>query len=156
MAPTTALERLGEVKRPERDAKAYRRIRLKNGIEALLISDATLCGVDDENASEGEVSEGSVMSEDGERSDAGEEESAGGGMKLAACSVAFDVGYFADSVECEGLSHFLEHMVFMGSEAFPGENYFGEWLNEHWGSDNAMTDSENTVFYFECNPTNLR
>ena len=153
---------------PERDEKAYRRCRLGNGIEALLISDASLCGL--EGGAEGagadgdDVSDecdGSAMSEDGYASE-GEEGGeggggeGGGGMKLAACSVAFNVGYFADSTECEGLSHFLEHMVFMGSAAFPGENYFGEWLQENWGSDNAMTDSENTVFYFECNPTRLR
>ena len=169
----TGVTRLAEVCKPERDEKAYRRCRLANGAEVLLISDVTLTGAregddgdmddGDDGASGSDEGSGSDGEEDGSVMDYDEDDEAsggggasGGGMKLAACSIAFNVGYFADSVECDGLSHFLEHMVFMGSEKYPGENYFGEWLNEHWGSDNASTDSENTIFYFECNPKNLR
>jgi len=167
-----SVTRLARVVTPERDEKQYRRCRLSNGLEVLLISDATLCGADDDGAGAGASEDDGSASEDAsgmdhdEDTDGEEEEedddsddgggSSGGGMKLAACSIAFDVGYFADTDECDGLSHFLEHMVFMGSEKYPGENFFGEWLNEHWGSDNASTDSENTIFYFECNPKNLR
>jgi len=171
----TQVSRLADVVTPERDEKRYRRCRLANGIEALLVADATLCALEggeedaramEEDASNdggsdadravGEFGEDASGEDDEDGDGDGEDEDASGGMKLAACSIAFDVGYFADSDECDGLSHFLEHMVFMGSEKFPGENYFGEWLNEHWGSDNASTDSENTIFYFECNPKNLR
>jgi nardilysin len=171
----TSVTRLAEVCKPERDEKAYRRCRLANGAEVLLISDVTLTGAreGDDGDMDDDVDDGASRSDEGSGSDGEEEGSvmdyddedeeasggggaSGGGMKLAACSIAFNVGYFADSVECDGLSHFLEHMVFMGSEKYPGENYFGEWLNEHWGSDNASTDSENTIFYFECNPKNLR
>jgi secreted Zn-dependent insulinase-like peptidase len=31
-----------------------------------------------------------------------------------AAAITVQVGSFADPVECEGLAHFLEHMVFMG------------------------------------------
>ena len=78
-------------------------------------------------------------------------------MKLAACAVDFNVGFFADRASgFEGISHFLEHMVFMGSEKFPGENHFSEWLSQHWGSENACTDSEQTTYYFECHPKHLK
>lgn len=96
--------------------------------------------------------------EDGEdEDDDASEESPGAGMKLAACAVDFNVGFFADrATGFEGISHFLEHMVFMGSEKFPGENHFSEWLSKHWGSENACTDSEQTTYYFECHPKHLR
>ena len=93
--------------------------------------------------------------EDGDEED--KDDGPGAGMKLAACSVDFDVGFFSDRASgFEGISHFLEHMVFMGSEKFPGENYFSDWLAQHWGSENAMTDSEQTTFYFECHPKHLK
>ena len=77
-------------------------------------------------------------------------------MKLAACAVDFNVGFFADQASgFEGISHFLEHMVFMGSEKYPGENHFSDWLSQHWGSENACTDSEQTTYYFECHPKHL-
>ena len=47
-------------------------------------------------------------------------------------------------------------MVFMGSEKYPGENHFSDWLSKHWGSENACTDSEQTTFYFECHPKHLK
>ncbi|CAG10333.1 unnamed protein product, partial [Tetraodon nigroviridis] len=48
-----------------------------------------------------------------------------------------------------GLAHFLEHMVFMGSEKYPSENGFDAFLKKHGGSDNASTDCERTVFQFD-------
>ena len=137
----TQVSRLADVVTPERDEKRYRRCRLANGIEALLVADATLCALEggeedaramEEDASNdggsdadravGEFGEDASGEDDEDGDGDGEDEDASGGMKLAACSIAFDVGYFADSDECDGLSHFLEHMVFMGSEKFPGEN----------------------------------
>ena len=96
--------------------------------------------------------------EDEEAEDGAADDSpAGAGMKLAACAVDFNVGFFADrATGFEGISHFLEHMVFMGSEKFPGENHFSDWLSQHWGSENACTDSEQTTFYFECHPKHLK
>lgn len=48
-----------------------------------------------------------------------------------------------------GLAHFLEHMVFMGSDKFPGENEFESFIAKNGGYDNAHTDCETTVFWFE-------
>lgn len=44
--------------------------------------------------------------------------------KLAAASLTVGVGSFSDPHDVQGLAHFLEHMVFMGSKAFPSENDF--------------------------------
>lgn len=40
----------------------------------------------------------------------------------------------------QGLSHYLEHMLFMGSEQFPDENDYDAYLQSHGGSANAFTE----------------
>ena len=47
-------------------------------------------------------------------------------------------------------------MVFMGSEAFPDENAYDSYLQQHGGSSNAYTDAEQTVFHCDCRPDALR
>ena len=49
-------------------------------------------------------------------------------------------GSFSDPLELQGLSHYLEHMLFMGSEAFPDENEYDAFLSAHGGSSNAYTE----------------
>lgn len=38
------------------------------------------------------------------------------------------------------MSHYLEHMLFMGSEQFPDENEYDAYLQRHGGSANAFTE----------------
>jgi Insulinase (Peptidase family M16) len=40
----------------------------------------------------------------------------------------------------QGISHYLEHMLFMGSKRYPDENDYDEYLNKHSGSSNAFTE----------------
>lgn len=40
-------------------------------------------------------------------------------FKQAACGLCVGVGSFSDPPEIPGMAHFLEHMVFMGSERYP-------------------------------------
>ena len=63
-------------------------------------------------------------------------------------SVTLHVGSFSNPKEFNGLAHFLEHMLFMGSTKYPDENYYTEKLNELGGSSNAYTDTTETVYYF--------
>ena len=65
----------------------------------------------------------------------------------AAAAVAVEVGSWQDTVASPGLAHFLEHMVFMGSEAYPTENAFEEYIAASGGMSNAYTASERTVYY---------
>ncbi|KAM6921752.1 nardilysin b isoform 2-T2 [Xenentodon cancila] len=69
--------------------------------------------------------------------------------KQAAAALCVGVGSFSDPEELPGLAHFLEHMVFMGSEKYPAENGFDAFLKKHGGSDNASTDCERTIFQFD-------
>ncbi|BHF83073.1 Nrd1 complex RNA-binding subunit [Sparganum proliferum] len=78
-----------------------------------------------------------------------EDECASKKLRRSAAALCINVGSFADPREAQGLAHFLEHMVFMGSEKYPGENDFDEYVSQRGGSSNAFTDGEHTVFYFE-------
>ena len=53
------------------------------------------------------------------------------------------------------MAHFLEHMIFMGSEKYPDENSFHEFVQKHGGSHNAQTDCEQTIFYFDIQRKNF-
>ncbi|KAJ2632205.1 metalloprotease, partial [Coemansia sp. RSA 1694] len=44
--------------------------------------------------------------------------------ETAAAALSVDVGSNMDPVELQGLAHFLEHMLFMGTEKYPDENEF--------------------------------
>lgn len=68
--------------------------------------------------------------------------------KLAAVYLHVDVGGYDDPKDAKGLSHFLEHMVFLGSEKFPKENEVDEFINANGGYTNAMTGFKETIFFF--------
>ena len=38
------------------------------------------------------------------------------------------------------MSHYLEHMLFMGSKKFPDENDYDSYLQHHGGAANAYTE----------------
>ncbi|KAH8739921.1 insulinase like peptidase [Cryptosporidium ryanae] len=48
--------------------------------------------------------------------------------------------------EVDGLAHFLEHALFLGTEKYPGANDFGKYVRTRGGSTNATTDSTMTQF----------
>ncbi|XP_069544698.1 nardilysin-like isoform X2 [Brachyistius frenatus] len=159
------------------DPKKYRYIELTNGLRALLISDfsggsedcedqredrdaeeqETQGGEEEEEGDSGEGSEEDQEDSEEEEQDSDfdelEEENTGGkkrsSEKQAAAALCISVGSFSDPDELPGLAHFLEHMVFMGSEKYPAENGFDAFLKKHGGSDNASTDCERTIFQFD-------
>lgn len=75
--------------------------------------------------------------------------------KMAAAALCVGVGSFHEPKHLQGLAHFLEHMVFMGSEKYPRENYFDAFLNKYGGSDNAYTECEKTVYKMEVHQKHL-
>ena len=50
------------------------------------------------------------------------------------------VGSLSDPANMQGLSHYLEHMLFMGSEQFPDENDYDSFLSKNGGGSNAYTE----------------
>lgn len=63
-------------------------------------------------------------------------------------TVSLNIGSYANPKEYDGLAHFLEHMLFMGSNKYPNENHYYTRLNELGGYSNAYTDVTETVYYF--------
>ncbi|KAI5101070.1 nardilysin isoform X1, partial [Silurus meridionalis] len=157
------LEDLEIVKSPS-DPKKYRYVELSNGLRALLISDlgqqSCVCKSEHEDDDESdEEEEDGGSEEDGEEDADGEISGGNGGVrkkvkkatseKQSAAALCISVGSFSDPQDLPGLAHFLEHMVFMGSEKYPAENGFDAFLKKHGGSDNASTDLERTIFQFD-------
>mgnify|MGYP000648583723 FL=1 len=54
-----------------------------------------------------------------------------------------------------GLAHFLEHMLFLGTEKYPDATEYGRFITEHGGSRNAYTSFENTNYFFDVNSADL-
>ena len=65
--------------------------------------------------------------------------------KTTAMSCIVEVGAGSDPRTMSGLAHFCEHMCFLGSEKYPGENEYKRYLASHGGRSNASTS-----MYGEC------
>ncbi len=65
----------------------------------------------------------------------------------AALSVG--VGFLYDPVEKQGLAHYLEHMLFLGTEKYPEVGSYQKYLNEHSGGSNAYTSGTITNYFFQ-------
>lgn len=65
-------------------------------------------------------------------------------------SVNIKAGSYNEPQGYDGLAHFLEHMLFMGSEKYPKESYFADIVAKFSGFQNAYTDSRETCYYLGC------
>lgn len=70
-------------------------------------------------------------------------------LNLSSASVAVKVGSMADPEDRQGLAHFLEHMLFLGTEKYPEEGEYKKYLNSNGGYSNAYTSMELTNYQFE-------
>jgi len=75
--------------------------------------------------------------------------------KSAASLVVFR-GSFQDPEGYQGLAHFLEHMLFIGTAKYPEVDAYQEFVSKHGGSSNAYTASNHTNFYFDIQPEQFR
>uniref|UniRef100_A0A673JT71 Nardilysin-like n=1 Tax=Sinocyclocheilus rhinocerous TaxID=307959 RepID=A0A673JT71_9TELE len=154
----------------------FRYIELSNGLKALLISDLTQSESNREPVAKEE--EDSGEEEDGDSESTNEDSNCVNKcsegfftvilifvdisykmsyiISQSAAALCISVGSFSDPADLPGLAHFLEHMVFMGSEKYPAENGFDAFLKKHGGSDNASTDCERTIFKFDVQRKYLR
>ncbi|TIC14554.1 a-pheromone processing metallopeptidase Ste23 [Wallemia mellicola] len=73
-------------------------------------------------------------------------------------SVAIDVkaGHLLDPKELQGLAHFNEHMLFLGTSKYPVENDYQDYLSKNSGYSNAYTDMIDTNYYFTCSTNALK
>lgn len=136
------------------DKKLYRHITLPNGLQAVLIQDTiamqqqkqsgnTSYGPDADDESDSEDDE---INQDDEDDGSEDEEDDAGGLRDAACCILVGAGSASDPASCPGLAHFLEHLLFMGSEKYPVENEYESYVSRQGGSDNAWTEWEYTAY----------
>ncbi|CAN1266237.1 At1g06900 [Linum perenne] len=156
------------------DKRLYRVIELDNGLCGLLIHDPEIYpdgkapppGEDgeaetlkdgrglkdmseDDEEDDDDDEDDDMEDEDDDEDDEEDDEEEGDGnssqTRKAAAAMSVGVGSFLDPRNAQGLAHFLEHMLFMGSSEFPDEN-------EHGGCSNAYTEAENTCYHFDVKP----
>ena len=71
--------------------------------------------------------------------------------------LAFGTGAFSDPVGKEGVSHFLEHMIFDGSPKLKNKKIVQDWSKKYaLNSWNAWTSSYQTVYSLKCLPENFK
>lgn len=160
------------------DHKRYRVVTLPNGLEALLVQNdpfSTTASPELEPELEpvpsnprarrysffSAASETSDNSDDesdnDDRTDHDDEsDAAPANTHHAAACLTVGVGSMADPPNVRGLAHYLEHMLFMGSEKYPDENAFEAFLATHGGYSNGATECESTRFLFEVGARHLQ
>lgn len=69
--------------------------------------------------------------------------------KKAAAALNVAVGSGNDPKGREGLAHFLEHMLFLGTEKYPKPGEYQNFIKSHGGSHNAFTAFQNTTYFFD-------
>ena len=74
----------------------------------------------------------------------------------AAAALAVYRGSFDDPLDRPGLAHFLEHMLFIGTEKYPEPDGYFSYVQAHGGSSNAYTSSEVTNYFFDIQPQAFR
>ncbi len=73
----------------------------------------------------------------------------------AAASMDVYTGTNNDPDEFPGLAHFLEHMLFLGTDKFPDAGDYQQFISNQAGSHNAFTAPEHTNYFFSLNPKAL-
>lgn len=66
-------------------------------------------------------------------------------------SLAVGVGSNQNPESLPGLAHFLEHMLFLGTEKYPEPSGFFKFVESRGGFTNAYTSSDHTNYYFSVN-----
>ena len=70
-------------------------------------------------------------------------------LNVSSAALAVGVGSLADPPQRQGLAHFLEHMLFLGTEKYPDVNDFDAYLQRNSGGNNAYTADDRTNFHLE-------
>lgn len=72
-------------------------------------------------------------------------------LQNSAASLSVPVGSMHNPDSQLGLAHYLEHMLFLGSEKYPVINEYSKFMSQNGGYTNAYTSQDATVYGFEVN-----
>ena len=64
--------------------------------------------------------------------------------------MTINVGHFDDPQDREGMAHFIEHMLFLGTKQYPEPGFFSKFISQAGGQCNAWTGTEHSSFFFDC------
>jgi protease-3 len=70
----------------------------------------------------------------------------------AAAALSLPVGSLDDPDSQPGLAHYLEHMLFLGSESYPGPEEYQSFITRNGGQTNAATGYTSTTYMMEVDP----
>ena len=67
----------------------------------------------------------------------------------SSAALGVNIGSLVDKKDEQGLAHFCEHLLFMGTKKYPSENDYREYISKNGGLSNAGTQSDRTIYYFD-------
>ncbi len=70
-------------------------------------------------------------------------------LKRSAAALRVAAGSHDVPLAWPGLAHFLEHLLFLGTERFPAGEGLMAYVQRHGGQVNASTSERTTDFFFE-------
>ncbi|WP_426205653.1 pyrroloquinoline quinone biosynthesis protein PqqF [Pseudomonas sp. TWP3-1] len=76
-------------------------------------------------------------------------------LKRSAAALRVAAGSHDVPLAWPGLAHFLEHLLFLGTERFPADEALMAYVQGHGGQVNASTRERTTDFFFELPPASF-
>ncbi len=69
----------------------------------------------------------------------------------SAASLSVGVGLLHDPISQQGMAHYLEHMLFLGTDRYPDTKGYSDFMTKNGGAHNAYTWLDITNYMFEVN-----
>jgi len=69
----------------------------------------------------------------------------------SAAALSVGVGLLQDPMSQQGMAHYLEHMLFLGTERYPDTKGYSEFMTANGGAQNAYTWLDITNYMFKVN-----
>ncbi len=72
-------------------------------------------------------------------------------LEKSAAALSVGVGMLHDPMSQQGMAHYLEHMLFLGTEKYPDTKGYSEFMTKNGGGHNAYTWLDITNYMFQIN-----
>ena len=72
-------------------------------------------------------------------------------VEQSAAALSVGVGSLHDPMTQQGMAHYLEHMLFLGTERYPDSKAYSEFMTKNGGAHNAYTGLDITNYMFKVN-----
>jgi insulysin len=77
------------------------------------------------------------------------------GFIESSVALGVEAGSWDDPVDHPGMAHFVEHLLFLGTEAYPEESEYKRYIQERGGKSNASTFRGKSVYGFSIDTSYL-